>query len=271
MSKKFASLILLVIAVCWLTAPYVWQVITSLKPTSELARVPPVLPSRLDWTHYSAVWQNGHFRRFILNSFVVATLTTLLSLVCGSMAAFVTARFSFRFKPLLLSIILAVSMFPPIAIVSPLYLMIRAVHLRDTYWALVLPYSSFALPFMVWTLHNFFKQVPEEIMEAARLDGCNLWQLYRKIILPLTKPALFTTGILVFIFAWNEFLFALTFTATPKSQTVPVGIALFPGIFEVPWGDIAAATIIVTLPLILLVMVFERHIISGLAAGAVKQ
>ncbi len=271
MGKKIVSIILLALAVAWLTAPYVWQVITSLKPTGELARIPPVLPSRLDWSHYAAVLQNGNFRRFILNSFIVAGLTSFLSLLLGSWAAFATARFRLPFKPLLLSVILGVSMFPPIAIVSPLYLMIRAVHLRDTYWALILPYSSFALPFMVWTLHNFFKQVPEEIMEAARLDGCNLWQLYRNVILPLSKPALFTTAILVFIFAWNEFLFALTFTSTPRAQTIPVGIALFPGIYEVPWGDIAAATIVVTLPLIILVAIFERRIISGLTAGALKQ
>ncbi len=271
MLKKIALLILMLLAVLWLTAPYLWQIITSLKPTNELARVPPILPTHVDWSHYRAVLKDANFRHFIVNSFVVATLTSGLALIIGSLAAFATARFRFAFKPLLLSIILAVSMFPPIAIVSPLYLMIRAAHLRDTYWALVLPYSSFALPFMIWTLHNFFKHVPEELMEAARLDGCTTFQLYRSIILPLSRPALFTTGILVFIFAWNEFLFALTFTSTPKAQTIPVGIALFPGIYEVPWGDIAAATIVVTLPLIILVIILQKQIIAGLTAGAVKQ
>ncbi len=269
-SKKLFLTFLTFLLIFWLVFPYLWQVITSLKPTAELSRIPPLLPSKIDWSHYRVVLQDSAFRHFILNSFVVATLTTLLALACGSLAAFATARFRFKAKPFALSVILAVSMFPPIAIVSPLYLMIRAVNLRDTYWALILPYSSFALPFMVWTLHNFFKEVPDEILEAARLDGCSDWQLYRRIVLPLSGPAIFTTAILVFIFAWNEFLFALTFTATPKAQTIPVGIALFPGIYEIPWGDIAAATVIVTLPLIFLVVLFERRIISGLAAGAVK-
>ncbi len=271
MLRKVGLFLLMLLGVAWLTAPYLWQLVTSLKPTAELAQLPPLLPSRIDWSHYRAVLNDANFQHYILNSFVVATSTALLAVLVGSLAAFATARFRFAWKPLTLSLILAISMFPPIAIVSPLYLMIRAVHLRDTYWALILPYSSFALPFMVWTLHNFFKQVPEEIMEAARMDGCSPWQLYLKIILPLSKPAIFTTAILVFIFAWNEFLFALTFTATPKAQTIPVGIALFPGIYEIPWGDIAAATIVVTVPLIILTVVFEKQIIAGLTTGSVKQ
>ncbi len=258
------------LGICWLTGPYLWQILTSLKPTAQLAQLPPLLPSPIDWSHYQVVLNNSDFQRFILNSFVVASLSALLAFVTGSLAAFTTAYFKFSQKTLLLSFILAISMFPPIAIVSPLYLMIKAAHLRDTYWALILPYSTFALPFMVWTLHNFFKQVPIEILESATLDGCTPFQLYHKIVLPLTRPALFTTCILVFIFAWNEFVFALTFTATPKSQTIPVGIALFPGIYEIPWGDIAAASIVVTLPLILLVFIFEKQIIAGLIAGSVK-
>lgn len=268
--KKIGLTLLLLLLVAWITAPYLWQIITSFKSTTELGSIPPLLPSRLDWSHYRVVLSNSDFRHFILNSFVVATLTSLLAFFSGSLTSFVTAFFHFKWKPVLLSLILTVSMFPPIAIVSPLYLMIKSVHLRDTYWALILPYSSFALPFMVWTLHNFFKKTPEEILEAARMDGCNSWQLYHRIVLPLSRPAIFTTSILVFIFAWNEFLFALTFTATPKAQTIPVGIALFPGIYEIPWGDIAAASIVVTIPLILLVIVFERQIIAGLTAGAVK-
>ena len=271
--KRLWNLLLIfltLLSVCWLTGPYLWQIITSLKPTAELARIPPLLPSSIDWNHYRVVLSNADFQHFILNSFVVASLTSLLAFISGSLTSFATAFFNFRNKALLLSSILAISMFPPIAIVSPLFLMIKATHLRDTYWALILPYSSFALPFMVWTLHNFFKQVPTEILEAARMDGCSPFQLYRKIVLPLSRPAIFTTSILVFIFAWNEFVFALTFTATPKSQTIPVGIALFPGIYEIPWGDIAAASIVVTLPLIILVFIFEKQIISGLVAGSVK-
>ncbi len=268
--KKISLYIIILLICIWIIAPYLWQLLTSFTPTSEIAKLPPLMPSRIDITHYAAVLNDINFRHFIINSFIVATITALFSIALGSMASFATAKLKFRFKPLVLSIILAVSMFPPIAIVSPLYLMIRYAQLRDTYLALILPYTSFALPFMVWTLHNFFREIPDEILDAGKIDGCNTGQLYSKIIIPLTRPAIFTTGILVFIFAWNEFIFALTFTSTPSAQTIPVGIALFPGIYEVPWGDIAAASIVITLPLIILVMILQKYIISGLLSGSVK-
>jgi multiple sugar transport system permease protein len=161
-------------------------------------------------------------------------------------------------------------MFPPIATVSPLYLIIRGLGLRDTWWALILTYTTFSLPLSVWVLTNFFREVPDEIYRAARVDGCTLFQAFIRVMLPLAAPGIATAAILVFIFSWNEFLFALTFTATPASRTIPVAIALFPGLHEVPWGDIAAASIVVTIPLIVLVFVFQRRIIEGLTAGAVK-
>lgn len=268
--KKSILYVLMILVISFFTLPYLWQVITSFTPTNEIARVPPLLPSKIDLSHYKVVLWNSDFRHFIINSFIVASLTTLLSIIFGSLASYATARFRFTRKPLILSVILSVSMFPPIAIVSPLYLMISFAHLRDTYLALILPYTSFALPFMIWTLHNFFKEIPEELMDAGKIDGCTSFQIYSKIILPLTRPAIFTTGIIVFIFAWNEFIFALTFTSTPAAQTIPVGIALFAGVYEIPWGDIAAASIVVTVPLIVLVIVLQKHIISGLLSGSVK-
>ncbi len=268
--KKISLYIIILLICIWIIAPYLWQLLTSFTPTSEIAKLPPLMPSQFDITHYAAVLNDINFRHFIVNSFIVATITALFSIALGSMASFATAKLKFRFKPMVLSIILAVSMFPPIAIVSPLYLMIRYAQLRDTYLALILPYTSFALPFMVWTLHNFFREIPDEVLDAGKIDGCSTGQLYSKIIIPLTRPAIFTTGILVFIFAWNEFIFALTFTSTPSAQTIPVGIALFPGIYEVPWGDIAAASIVITLPLIVLVMILQKYIISGLLSGSVK-
>ncbi|MGH7597176.1 MAG: carbohydrate ABC transporter permease [bacterium] len=167
-------------------------------------------------------------------------------------------------------IVLAVSMFPPIATVSPLYLIIRSLGWRDTYLALIFPYATFALPLAIWILTNFFKKIPDELAEAAVIDGCTPLQIFRRIFLPLAAPGVFTAAILIFIFAWNEFLMALTFTATEKSRTIPVEIALFPGIHEIPWAEIAAASIIVTVPLILLVLIFQRRILAGLTAGAVK-
>jgi multiple sugar transport system permease protein len=161
-------------------------------------------------------------------------------------------------------------MFPPIATVSPLYLIIRAVGLRDTWWALIITYTTFTLPLSIWILSSFFREVPDELYLAAKVDGCTSFQTFYKIFLPLAAPGIFATAILVFIFSWNEFLYALTFTSTTRSRTIPVGIALFPGLHEMPWGDIAAASVIVTLPLIVLVLVFQKRIIEGLTAGAVK-
>ena len=175
-----------------------------------------------------------------------------------------------RFKGLVLIFILSASMFPPIATVSPLFIIIRALHLRDTWWGLIMTYTTFTLPLSIWIMTNFFREIPDEIYLASRVDGCSPFQSFVKIMLPLAAPGIATAAILVFIFAWNEFLFALTFTATPASRTIPVAIALFPGLHEMPWGDIAAASIVVTIPLIVLVLLFQRRIIEGLTAGAVK-
>ena len=161
-------------------------------------------------------------------------------------------------------------MFPPIATVSPLYLIIRELGLRDTWWALIITYTTFTLPMSIWILSSFFREVPDELYQAAKVDGCSPFQVFYKVFLPLAGPGIFATAILVFIFSWNEFLYALTFTSTTASRTIPVGIALFPGLHEMPWGDIAAASVVVTLPLIILVLVFQRRIIEGLTAGAVK-
>lgn len=220
--------------------------------------------------HYISIFMERPFLRIILNSTVVAASTTLLSLIVGSSAAFALAKLKIRYKALILGFVLSVSMFPPIATVSPLYIIIRGLGLRDTWWALIITYTTFSLPMTIWILTNFFRKIPDEIFLAARVDGCTPFQIFYRIMLPLSAPGIFTTAILVFIFSWNEFLFALTFTSTPASRTIPVGIALFPGLHEVPWGEMAAASVVVTIPLILIVFVFQRRIIEGLTAGAVK-
>ncbi len=263
--------ILLVTAVAlYCTGPVLWQAATSVKPDYELTKLPPVLPSEPTLQHYISVFKGHPFFRVIVNSSLVAASTTVLSLVLGSFAAFALAKLRARFAPLILGFVLSVSMFPPIATVSPLYLIIRALGLRDTLWALILTYTTFSLPLSIWVLTNFFRSIPEEIYLASRVDGCSPMQSFLKVLLPLAAPGIFTTGLLVFIFSWNEFLFALTFTSTTKSRTIPVAIALFPGLHEVPWGDIAAASVVVIVPLILLVFAFQRRIIEGLTAGAVK-
>jgi multiple sugar transport system permease protein len=258
------------LVVLWAISPFLWQLVTSLKPATELSSLPPLLPSEVDLASYRAVFEKHHFGRFIWNSAVVATMTTVTCLVIGSFASYAIAKLRLRGKALLLGLVLSVSMFPPIATVSPLYLMIRAVGLRDTYAALVVTYTTFALPLTIWILTGFFRKIPDDLLEAAKIDGCSPFQSFYRVILPLAAPGVFTTAILVFIFAWNEFLFARTFTSTARAKTIPVGIALFAGVHEMPWGDIAAASVIVTVPLVALVLVFQRRIVAGLTAGAVK-
>ncbi len=254
----------------WSLGPFIWQVITSLKPAAELTRLPPFLPSDPTLVNYASVFTGHPFLRIIANSVIVAAWTTAAALVIGSLAAFALAKLNVRRRALILAIVLSVSMFPPIATVSPLFLVINALGLRDTLAALVITYTTFSLPLAVWLLTNFFRGVPDEIYIAARVDGCTPLQAFYRVILPLSAPGLFAAALLVFIFSWNEFLFALSFTATTASRTIPVAIALFPGLHEVPWGEIASASVIATLPLLMLALVFHRWIVSGLTAGAVK-
>jgi multiple sugar transport system permease protein len=270
MYKRAAFYLLLCLVVLYCTGPLLWQFITSLKPDVELTTIPPLLPRNATTDHYISIFESHPFLRIILNSAIVAASTTMLSLIIGSIAAFGLAKLRIRYKALILGFVLSVSMFPPIATVSPLYIIIRGLGLRDTWWALIITYTTFSLPLTIWILHNFFREIPDEIYLAARVDGCSPFQAFYKIMLPLSAPGMFTTAILVFIFSWNEFLFALTFTSTPASRTIPVGIALFPGLHEIPWGDIAAASVVVTIPLVILVFAFQKRIIEGLTAGAVK-
>lgn len=264
----FYTFLILVTLYC--LGPFLWQLITSLKPVGELITLPPLLPRNPTIGHYVSIFEGHPFLRIIANSFVVAASTTILALVIGSLAAFALAKLDIKRKGLILGLVLSISMFPPIATVSPLYIIIRALGLRDTLWALIMTYTTFSLPLTIWVLTDFFRAIPHELYLASRVDGCTAFQSFYKIILPLSAPGLFATAILVFIFSWNEFLFALTFTSTIASRTIPVGIALFPGLHEVPWGDIAAATVVVTFPLIILVFAFQRRIIEGLTAGAIK-
>ncbi len=264
----FFTLVLLLSLYC--LGPFLWQLITAFKPTAELTTLPPLLPSRPTLGHFAAIFAGHPFLRIISNSLLVATACTVLSLAVGSLAAFALARLPVKRKGLILGLVLCGSMFPPIATVSPLYIIIRTLGLRDTLLALILTYTSFTLPLTIWVLTHFFRSIPRELYAAARVDGCTPFQSFRRVMLPLGAPGLVATAILVFIYSWNEFLFALTFTATPASRTIPVGIALFPGLHEVPWGEIAAASVVVTLPLLGLVFLFQRRIIEGLTAGAVK-
>lgn len=270
-SLKQAGFFLLLFATAlFFLGPVVWQAITSITPDSELITLPPILPQHPTLEHYRSIFTGHPFLRIILNSLAVAGMTTFFSLAFGALAAFALARLHFKGKGLLLGVALGVSMFPPVAIVSPLYLIVRALGLRDTWWALVLTHTAFSLPLSLWILTRFFEEIPAELYRAAQIDGCTPLQAFTKVLLPLAAPGLSAVAILVFLFSWGEFLFALTFTTTEVSRTIPVGIALFPGLHEIPYGDMAAASIVVTLPVILLVLFFQRRIVEGLTAGAVK-
>jgi multiple sugar transport system permease protein len=246
--------------------PLAWQALTSVWPDAQLTRP---LPASLTFANYAGLGVS--FARAVLNSLVVAAATTTLCLCVGATAAFAVAKLEFRGRSLLLGAALAISMFPPIATVSPLYLALRALGLRDTLAGLVLPYATFALPLTLWLLTSSFREIPDEIYRAALADGCTPWQAFRRVYLPLSWPALATCAILVFIFSWNELLYALSFISTPAKRTIPVAIALFAGEHVEPWGQIAAASTVATLPLAALALLFQRRIVAGLTAGAVKE
>lgn len=251
--------------------PYFWQIVTSLKPEAELLSLPPLLPTRVTWEHYRVVLQQSLIPRALWNSLGVALITTIVALSLGSLAAYALARLPVPGKKLILLGIVAGSAFPQIATVSPLYLLMRALGLRDTWTGLVLANASFALPLVIWLLAGFIREIPEELEQAAALDGARPSQVFRFVLLPLMAPGMASAALLTFLFSWNEFLFAYTFTATGASRTVPVALSLFPGIFEVPWGDIAAASILASLPPIVLVALLQRYLIRGLLAGALRE
>lgn len=256
------------LALVFFLGPFVWLVLTSVRPEGQLTEVS--LPSALSFASYEAAFHGRPFARVLLNSLVVASVTTLFCLAVASLAAFALAKLELRGKGALLSASLAVSMFPPIATVSPLYLALKEVRLLDTPLGLVIPHTTFALPLALWVLTGFFREIPDELYRAARVDGCTPLSAFRKIMLPLAMPGVATTAILVFIFSWNEFLYALTFTSSPAHRTVPVAISLFAGEHAEPWGEIAAASVIATLPLVLFTLAFQRRIVAGLTQGAVK-
>jgi trehalose/maltose transport system permease protein len=218
------------------------------------------------------VFREQPFASNIFNSVLVSTAVVVLSLFFGVTAAFALGRVQFKGRTLLLLTVLGVSMFPQVAVLSGMFELIRGFGLYNNLLALVFSYMIFTLPFTVWVLTTFMRDLPKELEEAAIMDGANPWQIISKVFMPLMWPALVTTGLLAFIAAWNEFLFALTFTLTNTQRTVPVAIALITGAsqYELPWGNIMAASVIVTVPLIVLVLIFQRRIVSGLTAGAVK-
>lgn len=250
--------------------PFLWFVLTSWKSPTEITAIPPQIVPSFHWGFYRSALENYGLLKYIWNSAIVAGGTTLVSVAIGSLAAYAIARFRLSWTRFYLMLLLAISMFPQIAVAGPVWRILHDLGWLNTYHGLIAAYISLSLPLAVWILTTFMKELPFEVEEAALVDGCTRLQALWKVILPLAAPGLFTAAILVFMHAWNEFFFALIILTNPNLQTLPVGIALFPGEYTMPWGEIAAASTIATLPLVVLTLIFQRRIVRGLSAGAVK-
>jgi multiple sugar transport system permease protein len=250
--------------------PVAWITSLSFKTPDEVAD--KKFFSGFSFDNYDVVFSDDTFIAALINSIGIAGIATLISIVLAAMAAYATSRLDFTGKALILSGALAVAMFPPISIVGSLFDMWRAIGIYDTWIGLIIPYMTFTLPLAIYTLSAFFREIPWELEQAAQVDGATPFQAFRKIIVPLAAPGVFTAAILVFIFAWNDFIFANTLTSTDEARTVPAALAFFTGAsqFEQPIGAIAAASVVVTVPIIIMVLIFQRRIVAGLTAGAVK-
>ena len=251
--------------------PVLWILSLSLKPTSTV-KDGKLIPSSLTFDNYRGIFRGDFFSSALINSVGIGLTTTAIAVVIGAMAAYAVARLEFPGKRLLIGVVLLISMFPAISLVTPLFNIERRIGLFDTWPGLIIPYITFALPLAIYTLSAFFREIPWDLEKAAKMDGATPAQAFRKVIAPLAAPGIVTTAILVFIFAWNDLLLALSLTATDAAITAPVAIANFTGSseFEEPTGSIAAGAMVITVPIIVFVLVFQRRIVAGLTSGAVK-
>ena len=272
-SKKILLYLGIIFLVCFCLAPLLWQILTSFKTNQAIAIIPTIyLPKfdQLTFVHYLSLGKI--FLRYMLNSGFVSLVSTILCLMLGAPCAYALARFKLPLKNVMLSCVLVVSLFPYVLLFLGLLEIVKFLHLGNNYLSLVIPYTAINLPLTILVLRSFFLQLPKDLEDCAKMDGYNIIQMLMQIVFPLTIPALITTGILTFIFAWNEFIFALTFISRDALQTIPVAVSKVAGssAFEIPYGAIAAATILGTVPLIALVLAFQKRIVQGITAGAIK-
>jgi len=263
----------LVVIMVWCLLPIAWIISLSLKPVAETtAGSPQFLPKSTTFDNYTTVLQDGDFLRALRNSFGIALIATALAVIFATLCAYAIARLEFKGKRIVLSIALAIAMFPVVSLVGPLFNLWRTLHLFNTWPGLIIPYMSFTLPLAIWVLSAFFREIPWEMEQAAQVDGATAWQAFRKVIVPLAAPGVFTAAILTFFFAWNEFVLAISLTSTTGSRTVPAQLSFFvgPDPFNPPSSTLAAASVVVTVPIIIIVLLFQRKIVSGLTSGAVK-
>jgi trehalose/maltose transport system permease protein len=272
MARTLGFRIAAALIVIWSAAPFLWQVSTAFQSDNKLmAATPSLLPNPITFIHFYNIFVVKRFHLYLLNSAVVAGTTTIICLALAALAAFALARLKVQRRFGLLGLILSVSMFPQIAIVAPLYLIASQLGLLNTYTVLIVVYVALGLPLTIWVLFGYFSTIPQEVDEAAKIDGAGPFRTLVSVTLPMSLPGVVTTGLICFIAAWNEFMFALAFTSDIGTQTVPVGIANFQLLYFIPWGDLAAASVVVTVPLVVIVLIFQRHIIAGLTQGAVKE
>ena len=257
----------------WAGFPLLWMVSLSFKdPNTFRSSTPSFFPHKWVTTNYHTVFSDSLFTSALRNSIGIAMIATGLSVVVAMFAAYSIARLEFPGKKILLSTALAIAMFPQAALVGPLFNLWRNLGIYDTWIGLVIPYLTFALPLSIWTMSAFFRQIPWEMEQAAQVDGATSWQAFRKVIVPLAAPGVFTTAILTFFFCWNEFLLAISLTSTDRARTVPAALSFFTGAsqFQSPITAIMAASVVVTIPVIIIVLAFQRRIVAGLTSGAVK-
>jgi multiple sugar transport system permease protein len=257
--------------IIWTLLPVVWILSLSFKPESGINNQ-KFLPDSWTLENYRTVFNTPLFTSALRNSIVISLIATLLSVMIATVAAYAIARLEFPGKRLILSLALAIAMFPAVSLVGPLFDIWRSIGLYDTWLGLIIPYMSFTLPLSIWTLSAFFREIPWEMEQAAQIDGATSWQAFRKVIVPLAAPGVFTSAILAFFFAWNDFVFAISLTSTDAARPVPAALAFFTGAsqFQRPAAAISAAAVVVTIPVVVLVLLFQRRIVAGLTAGAVK-
>ncbi|ASO18553.1 multiple sugar transport system permease protein [Actinoalloteichus hoggarensis] len=270
-NRKLGWTLINTVVVVYALVPVLWIASLSFKTPGTITDG-NFIPREWTLENYASIFSTGQFLRALGNSIGIALIATLIAVVLGTMAAYAIARLNFPGKRLLVGVSLLIAMFPQISLVSPLFEIERALGLFDTWLGLILPYITFSLPLAIYTLSAFFREIPWELEKAAKMDGATPAQAFRRVIAPLAAPGVFTTAILVFIFCWNDFLFALTLTSTEASRTVPVALSFFTGDsqFEDPTGSISAAAVVITVPIILFVLFFQRRIVAGLTSGAVK-
>jgi multiple sugar transport system permease protein len=272
-SPQWLLWLCVVAVVIFCLSPILWQLLTSLKVNEDISAIPNIyFPTRITFEHYLELFRRRPFFLYLFNSALVAIASTLLCLAIGSPAAYALARLRLPGEQVILGAVLIVTLFPYVLLFLGLLEIIRAVGLGNNYLALIIPYTAINLPLTILVMRSFFQQLPKDLEDAAKVDGYKIIPMLLKIVMPLTLPALVTTGILTFIFAWNEYIFALTFITRESLKTIPVATAQIGSstAFEIPYGPIAAATVLGTLPLVILVLLFQRRIVQGLTAGAVK-